>query len=459
VSETPREAPSRVLSLLDASAIVVGSVIGVGIFFTPAGVAERLPSRGGILAAWAAGGAIALVGALVFAELGAALPAAGGPYVFLRAAFGRLPAFLFGWVYSFVVTPGVLAVDLLVFAQNAAVAAGGLGALAQVALALAVLAGLAGANLRGARHGAAVQKGATFAKLAALAAILAAGLLLIPGESSAATPPVAANEAAPPLFTLGRFGAALVFVLFSYGGWQVSTFVGGEVRDPGRTLPRAIVAGMVLVCAVYLAANLAFLSLLSPQEIAVSETPAADAVGVALGPAAGRLVAGAVALSALGLANAVCLGNTRIAYAMAQDVRPLRFLGSLSPRGVPAAAIATQAGLGALLILYTAIAGEGSLGPLVNGVAFPDWIAFGSVGAALVVLRRKRPDLPRPYRSPAFPLLPLLFVGASAFAAASALRRYPAESLGVAAFTAVGALVFALRRGEGAAIAAGSERP
>lgn len=446
-----RRSPARVLSLLDATAIVVGSVIGIGIFFTPAGVADRLPSPAGILAVWVTGGVIALLGALVFAELGAAMPAAGGPYVFLREAFGRLPAFLFGWVYSFVVTPGVLAVVLLVFARHIGVVVGNSSTGAEVALALVTLSALAGTNLRGARAGAVVQNAATLAKLLALAALMAIGLFFASPSPSEATP--APAEAG---VTAGGFGAALVFVLFSYGGWQVSTFVGGEIREPGRALPRAIVSGVILVCVVYVGANLALLSLLSPERIAASRTPAADAVAVALGPAAGRLVAGAVAVSALGIANAVCLGNTRIAYAMAEDVRGLRFLGTLSSRGAPRAAIATQGLLGALLILYASLAGQGALDPLVDGVAFPDWLSFGAVGLAALVLRAKRPDLLRPYRAPAFPVLPLLFVAASVYAAASALRAHPVESLAVLAFTALGALVFARFRADGGSSGAGS---
>ncbi|MGH7150199.1 MAG: APC family permease, partial [Planctomycetota bacterium] len=238
------------------------------------------------------------------------------------------------------------------------------------------------------------------------------------------------------------FGGALVFALFAYGGWQCATFLGGEVRDPERTLPRAILVGVAITATVYLLANAAYLRLLSPDQIAASRTPAADAARVALGTAVERIVAAAIAVSAIGIVNSMLLTNSRITYAMAVAGGFPGIFGRLGRRtGTPIASILVEA---ALSVLYLLVVGRDATGRLMNGVTFPDWLSFAGVGAAAVLLRLRRPDLPRAYRLPL--LVPILFTLAAVAAATFAFLNNKSDTALVLGILAVGGIGFEIAR-------------
>ncbi|MCI0586762.1 MAG: amino acid permease [Planctomycetes bacterium] len=425
-------APARVLGFLDATAVVVGAIVGVGIFLTPGNIAARVPSTSGILAVWAAGAAIAALGALTFGQLAASMPVNGGQYVFIKEAIGPLPAFLFGWAYFAVVSPGAIAVVSLTAANHLAVAAG-VAPVEGKTLPLAIVAALAATNVVGVKWGTGVQKGAVALKLLALLVLIGLGFAFR-GER-APDPPGEGTG-------LSGFGRALVFALFAYGGWQCATYLGGEVRDPERTLPRAILLGVGISATVYLLANAAYLRVLSPDQIEASQTPAADAARIVLGTAVERTVAVAIAISAIGIVNSMLLTNSRITYAMAVAGGFPGVFARLGRRtGTPIASILVEASLAALYLL---VVGEKGIDRLLNGVVFPDWLSFAGVGAAAVLLRLRRPDLPQAYRLPL--LVPILFTLASVGAATFAFLNYPGDTTLVLGILAVGGIGFEIAR-------------
>jgi APA family basic amino acid/polyamine antiporter len=392
---------------VDATCIVVGAIIGVGIFFTPGRVALLAGSGHLALLAWAAGGAIALLGALTFAELGGLYPRAGGQYEILRDAYGVLPAFLFVFCNATAIQAGATAIIAIVCAQNLAIAAGGsLDGLALMLVAALLITGLVVANGVGVQWGSGIQNVTVFAKVGTLIVVtlLAATLGSAPlaGDASAF---------APSAIGLGVFGAifaALVPALFSFGGWQHALWMAGEVRRPRRDVPLSIIGGVTLVVAVYLLVNWAYLRLLGYEGVVGSDAIAADAVAAAWPGIGRRVVAAAVAVSAFGVLNAQLLSGPRLVYGMARDGRFFRTFAQASARfGTPVAAIIL---IGALALVLLAAAGEKGIDRLLTGVVFIDGIFFALTGAALIVLRRKRPRAARPVRVPAYPLVPLLFV-------------------------------------------------
>lgn len=411
----------RVLSLLDATLLVVGCIIGGGIFFNPQKVAALTGDAAGSLLAWGAGGAIALTGALVYAELGGAYPRAGGVYVYLREAFGRLPAFLFAWSVLLIIAPGALAVIAVFFAENLRTFAPALGAGSERWIASGVLALLALVNARGVVLGSRVQGLFTLGKLAAFVVIAAAGLCWsgAPLERFAG----AATAAAPPP-SAGLWGIwlALVPILFSYGGWQNATFVAAEIKEPRRNVPRAMLIGAAIVVAVYLSVNAAFLRIAAPSAIAAEPRFATLATEAALGPIGARVVSIGILLSTFGICAAVLLANPRLVQAIAADGCFFRELAVLHPAyRTPARAILA---LGAWAIALVWIPQTGGL---LDAVVFADWVFFGLCGLAVIVLRRKQPDIARPYRCPLYPWLPLAFAGCALLVVVAALRNAAAQ--------------------------------
>ena len=397
------------LGSTDAICVVVGSIVGVGIFFTPASTAALTHSGSLMLLAWSIGGLIAVCGALTFAELGGLYHANGAQYEILRDAFGPLPAFLFVFCNSTAVQAGSIGIIGLVCARNLLVTVAPGGAMnaapvLELVLAIVLVLIVTGANLVGVRWGSRVQNLTVYAKVAALLAVtgLAAGL----GRADVlAAAPQAAREHLGPL---NAVLAALVPALFTFGGWQSALWISGEVRDPSRNLPRSMVAGVLAVIALYLLANWAYLRLLGVGAMATSRTLAADAVAAVLPAAGGRLTAAAVAVSAFGVLNAQLLTGPRLVFGMARDGRFFPPFGTLSRRfGTPHAAILLMATM-ALVLLLTA--GPDGINDLLNGVVFVDTTFFILTGASLLVLRRKRPDAERPVRVPLYPLVPCLFV-------------------------------------------------
>lgn len=417
----------RVLGPVSATCIVVGAIVGVGIFFTPSQVARIAGSGSLALWTWAAGGLVALLGALTFAELGGMYGRTGGQYEVLRDAYGPFVAFSFVFCNSTAILSGAAAIIAIVCAENLVVlVTGSLPAQGMTLLPALLVVGLAAANVLGVRWGAGVQNVTVFAKVAVL--FLVAALALFASTEPAATAGTsapqaalegvsqAAPEAAPPTVPSGatsRHWLALVFTglvpaLFSFGGWQHILWIGGEVREPRRNVPLATILGVAIVVVVYLVANAAYLRLLGHGGVAASRALAADAVSVVWPGAGKRFIAGAVAFSAFGVLNAQLLSGPRLLCGMARDGRFFRVFGDVHPRfRTPAPAIALVAVLG-LALLFAA--GKEGVGKLLTGVVLVDAVFFCFTGAALLVLRRRRPGADRPVRVPLYPAVPLLFV-------------------------------------------------
>ncbi len=366
-------APRRELGPVHATGIVIGAIVGVGIFFTPAKVAAIAGSVGGALSLWALGGVIALAGAFAFATLGRHFPESGGELVALRRLWGPLPAFLFGWSLIGAIQTGVLALIAIFGARNLGVALGfswSPRALRLAASGMILL--LAAVNGCGVKPGAWLQSATSAVKvgLLLLLAVLAAWAISTGHPVPPAPAPMPASDA--------PWLAGLAATLFSYGGFHQLTWVGGEVRNPERTIPFGIVLGVCIVVGGYLAANAAYFSLLPVATVAGSGSVAADAVATVL-PAVGRLAALALAISAFGIANSQVLTAPRAYFALAQEGLFPQALARLDPRrGVPSVAIATQAAL-AIAMLW--LAGADSLDQLTTGVVFVDWI-FHMIAAA-----------------------------------------------------------------------------
>ncbi|MBK5187349.1 MAG: amino acid permease [Gemmatimonadaceae bacterium] len=433
---TAARALHRELGLLSATMIVVGGIIGGGIFFTPAQVARTLPSGGWVLAIWVVGGFIALAGALTFAELGAMLPDAGGPFVYIRRAFGEMAAFVYGWMILTTIASGAAAAVALAFA-------GYVGRFFDLSLlggttgvAVGVLLILTATNYRGLRLGAAVQNTLVMSKLVALGALIVGVIVLwnrIPVPQ-----PIVSTASLPPLAT--GLAAAFVPVLFSVGGWENLNMVAGEVRDPAKLIPRALALGIAIIMLCYLGVNVAYLRVLGRDGMAASTSVAADTAIRMVGSLGGTLITIAAMVSILGLVNVVLLATPRIFYAMAREGLFPPAASRIHPRfGTPHVSIA-MLGLWSVALLLLA---RSRLDWLLNGEVFADWIFFALSAASVFVFRRTMPDQPRPYRAWGYPLVPLFFVGASAIAVLSAVVSAPIPSAFGGASALVGAVVYA----------------
>ena len=401
----------RRLGLWSTVAVLVGSTIGSGIFRTPAVVAERVPELPLFALAWALGGAVALAGALTIAELAAALPRSGGIYVYIREAFGRLPAFLLGWAELLILRPsayGAVAITSseylwrLVGRDGAALVGGAPVTRAQVTAA-AMIAAVAAINARGVAAGAWVQNVSTVVKIGALLGLVVLGLALAPALPGAA--PAAGGATA-----LGAFGLAMVGLLWAYDGWCDAGFISGEVKDPQRALPRAFILGTAAVVALYLAANAVYVAVVPLGEMVGSPLIAADVAARLVGPLGATAVAAAVMVSTFGTLNGSMMTGPRVFYAMAEDGLFFRRIAAVHPTyGTPAAAIGLSAALG---VIYVSSQGFAAL---AEGFVIGIWPFYALAVAAVFVLRRRRPELERPYRVIGYPAVPILFLAASIY--------------------------------------------
>ncbi|HEY2516846.1 MAG TPA: amino acid permease, partial [Polyangiaceae bacterium] len=422
-------APARRLGLFDLTMLATGAAIGSGVFRTPSEIASHVPSPAWALAVWALGGAATIAGALTFAELGAMMPRAGGMYAYLSEAYGDLVGFLQGWAYLLVVATGAIAALALVFAEYVAFFVP-LDAVEQRALALGALAVLAMVNIVGVRAAASMAGVMTALKLAALAALVLFGMLAPAASSTPWTGGGVPSSSA--------VAAALIGVLWSYGGWQHATFAAAEARRPARDVALGIVLATALVTLVYLAANWTYFHLLPFETIRASSKVASDAAVVAVGRGGASFVAGAVALSALGTVGVYTLTSPRVYWTMAERGLFFRGIGAIHPRfRTPARAIVLQTAWASVLVLFW-----GTFENLISYVLFVDWIFFGLTGAAVLILRRRLPNADRPYRVPFSPFVPLLFVGVAAWFVASTLWGQPRESLAGGGLLALGVPVF-----------------
>jgi APA family basic amino acid/polyamine antiporter len=392
--------------------VVVGGIIGAGIFINPYIVAQRLDSPGLVLAAWMAGGLIAIAGALTFAELGAVMPKAGGHYAYIREAFHPLLGFLYGWALLFMIETGAIAAVAITFAEYTLRLVGreGVGAVPLAFVAIVVVGAI---NALGVKPGSRVLNLFVVLKVLALALLIGIGLFIPGGGEVGAVGDLLASvtgggegEAA---FGLWAFGAALIPVMFSFGGWQNVNYVAEEIRDPLRNLPRSLLLGTALVVLVYVSVNWVYLRTLGHGGLAGTLTPAGDTAQALVGDWGDNFLALAISISTFGFLNLTMLAPTRVYYAMARDGVFLASVSRLHPRfRSPTRAIYLQTGLALILLFWKDYA------QLVDYVVFADWVFFGLAGASLFVFRKKIPLGTRPagtFTSPGYPLIPGLFVG------------------------------------------------
>ena len=409
----------RELGLFSATMSVVGGIIGSGIFINSSIVAQRLPSGGWVLAAWGAGGVVAVLGAFIFAELGQRMPKVGGGYAYLREAFGPLPGFLYGWALLLIMATGAAAAVAMTFATYLQALTGFSVSLIP-AIAAAALLLLSTLNMAGVRPAAWTLNVLTVLKLAALVTLIGAGLLLGSDQVAEPTQSAVRSPHSVPLYL--AFASALVPILFSYGGWQQTNFVAEEIREPETTLPRALLLGVLIVVAVYCLANAAYLRTLGHTGLALSTAPAGDTMAAVLGPWGRTFITAGIAISTFGFLDLVILVSPRVYQAMAADGLFFKSFARISPKtGTPMTAIAFQ-GLWAVGLLFTKRYGQ-----LLDYVTFADWIFFGSTALTLLVLRRR--PAPDGYRAPAAPVTVALFVAASAYVVIGSSKSDPGNAL------------------------------
>jgi APA family basic amino acid/polyamine antiporter len=401
---------ARTLSTWDGIAVVVGIIVGSGIFSKPGKALAALGTPWLALSAWVVGGIVSLLGALVYAELSSGRPEAGGTYAILRDAYGARFGFVFAAVGLFGFKPlsiaGIARVcgDHVVrtFYPDASQAT--LDAIAPRAAAMIVL-GLTAANVLGARSGARVQNLFTLAKVAALIVVVFAvfGSGAVHPEHFAASAPREAGRS-----MAVAWGAALLAVLWAYDGWADLSYLNGEVKDPARSLPRIFIGGTIAVTALYVLVNAAYLLAVPPDRLAASKTVAADALRAAVGGYAPRLAALFIAVSTFGAVNGSIMSGSRIFHAASEDGLFPRFLARVHPaRGTPETALFVQGLLATALVLYA------SFDQLADGFTFTTWLFYVPAVAAVFVMRRRTPDAPRPFTTPWYPWTPLVFLAAA----------------------------------------------
>jgi APA family basic amino acid/polyamine antiporter len=414
VTTEPAPDLSRRLGLFDATMLVMGGIVGAGIFINPYVVARQLDSAGLILLAWLLGGAIALLGAFIWAELAARRPAAGGQYAYLREAFHPLVAFLYGWTLLLVVQSGGMAAVAMTFAHYFAELSG--LDLPAAAVAAAVLAALTAINCAGVRWGSNVQSALMVTKVAAIVALIVFGMTAEPRTVEAT------SIAAPHTNALTAMGAALVPVLFAFGGWQTSSFVAGELRRPERDLPRGLLLGVVGVVLLYVSVNYVCVRVLGADGLAATKTPATAVMRHAAGDRGATIIALGIAVSTLGFLSQGILTAPRVYFAMARDGVFLRGVGRLHPRSrAPVTAIVLQGAVAA------AIALSGRYEQILNYVVSVDFIFFGMTAVALFVLRRRDPA-GAGHRVPGHPWTTAVFVAVCALVVVNTVTQYPANT-------------------------------
>ena len=420
----------RRLGLWSAVAVLVGSTIGSGIFRTPASVAQRIDDVPLFLLAWVVGAVVVLCGALTYSELAAAFPRSGGVYVFVRESFGRLPAFLFAWAELWVIRPGAYgaigitasAYTLRTLGLDPAAIVAALGPLeirAEQLLGAGYIVLVGTVNYFGIHRGAVLQNLSTAFKVGALALLILVGFAL--GSPSADLPAggIFAQRAA---VGLSSFLLAMVAILWAYDGWADLAFVGGEVKEPQKILPRALLIGTATVVVLYLGANLVYLYLIPIEQMKHAELVAADVARLVIGPAGVVVVSAAIAVSTFGTLNGSMMTAPRIFFAAAEDGLFPRFIARVDPKNhAPTAAVVLMTVMGMIFILvrtFTALADQ-----FIIGI----WPFYALAVAGVFVLRRTRPQLERPYRTWGYPVVPLVFLVAALFLLGNYLVRETAS--------------------------------
>ena len=413
---------ARRLGAFDATMIVMGGIIGAGIFVNPSVVARQVHTPGLVLGAWIIGGAIALMGAFVYAELAALRPRVGGQYAYLRDAYHPIVAFLYGWTLLLVVQTGGMAGAAIIFGRYLRELTGvGIPEQAAAALTLGVLTLV---NCLGVRAGSIVQSALMITKLAAILGLIGVGLFVAPRATSAAIPDAGATGSGG----LGGLATAMVPVLFAYGGWQTSSFVSGEMKNPRRDLPRGLLIGVIGVIVLYLSVTYVCLRSLGVDGLAATSTPASEVMRRALGDRGARLIALGIAISTVGFLSQSVLTAPRVYYAMARDGVFFKAVGTLNPKSrVPVVAIVLQ-GVWAAVIALT-----GKYDQILNYVEAIDVLFFGLTGASLIIFRMRArkggaaEDEAR-VRVPLHPFTTGIFVLACWLISLTTVIRYPAHA-------------------------------
>jgi basic amino acid/polyamine antiporter, APA family len=434
----------RRLGLWSAIAVLVGSTIGSGIFRSPAGIADKLPGPLPLLAIWLTGGIFALCGALTLAEVAGAFPRTGGVYVFIREAWGRLPAFLFGWAELVLIRAAALGAISTTFSEYFIRVLGYDPRVAPYSnyvhyVAAAAILLTATFNYVGIKWGALVQNVTTLAKTGALLLIIVLALALgLPQTGGHFTPAVPAGS-----FTIARFGLALVSVLWVYDGWADVSFVGGEVKDPEKNLPRVLIAGTLIIIALYLLANVAYLAVLPVEEIRSSKLVAADVADKLVGAAGVAFVSVAVMISTFGTLNGSVMTGSRVLFAMAADGLLFKPVAIVDKRfQTPSVAIALEAGLGVVFVLLGTF--EQLADTFVTAI-----VPFYALAVGSVFVLRRRPDFRPPFRVPGYPVVPAIFIVATILLLGNAIidptSRVP--TLAVLGVILLGIPIFYLSKG------------
>jgi basic amino acid/polyamine antiporter, APA family len=403
---------SRSIGLTQATAMVVGTIVGASIFVQPSEVSRALPSITGILLVWVTAGALTWVGASICAELTSAYPRTGGVYVFLREMFSPAVGFLWGWAMFWSMHTGIIAAIAMVFGRYAATIVP-MGDVGVRVTAVAGILGLSVINYLGVRAGSAVQTGLTITKVAAIGGLLV--LLFATGTPRA--PQTAAAISA------GPFLRALVAGLFAFGGWHMVTYAAEETRDPERTIPRALMLGTAIVVVIYLLLNAAYLLVLPLERVLTSTRIAFDATLSTAGPAAASAISLLVIVSSFGGMSGIVLAGPRVYLAMAEDGLLFEWMGRVHPRyRTPASAIAAQAVWASALVM------TGTYGVIVSRVVYTEWIFFGALAVGTVALRRQ-PWYRPAFRAAGFPAVPILFAIVCAAMAVNQIASDPRNSL------------------------------
>jgi APA family basic amino acid/polyamine antiporter len=410
----------RELGVFDTTSIVVGTIIGSGIFLAPGYVAQRLESFPLVLLAWLAGGILSLFGALSLGELGAAFPQAGGLYVYLCQAYGRPVGFLYGWALLSMIHSGGIATLAVAFSLYLARFVE-LGSIEQKAVGIAWILLLTVVNALGIRAGKIVQNFFTVAKLGGLLTLIV--LLFSRGK-----PMQLINQ--NPLADFSKpgiwvpFGMSLIAILWAYEGWHVVSFTAAEIKEPQRTLPLSLIYGTAIIVTVYVLANAAYYSVLTRAELMSSNAVAATAVQKAVGPIATGFVSSLILVSIFGATNGMILTGPRVYYAMARDRMFFPLLGRVHPKyKTPHIAILVQGGFSSLLTLL------GNLQDIFTYVIFTAWIFYGLAAAGVLVLRHSQPSLDRPYRLPAYPWPAVIFCAAAILITVNTIAAETVHSL------------------------------
>jgi APA family basic amino acid/polyamine antiporter len=425
----------RALGPFDATMVVIGGIIGSGIFINPYIVAGRLDSPVLVLAAWAAGGAIALAGAFAYAELGALFPRVGGQYAYLRDGLHPLAGFLYGWALLAVIESGAIAAVAIAFASYTLRLAGH-AEWPPAPLAILALLVLSAINIVGVKPGSRVLNVFVVLKVGALAILIAFGFFApahnLWWSATRSHPDISGS-------TMVAFGAALVPILFAYGGWQNANYVAEEIENPQRNLPISIIGGTIAVVAIYVLVNVVYLRALGLEGLAATTTPAADAARRMFGQVGDRFITAAIAVSTFGFLDLAILAPTRVYYAMAADGLFFPALAWLHPSyRTPVVAIGVQTAWSCMLTL------SGTYGQLLNYVVFADWIFFGATVSTLLVFRHRFPVGTRGpgFLAPGHPILPALFVLTAAAIVLSVVWSDPGSASRGALLLAAGVPVF-----------------